>query len=64
MVVFAVQMALAGMSTKILREGMTVSDERTKLEADVITGIEAVKTQAWERPFIEQITAIRSQVIR
>eukprot|EP00892_Ulva_mutabilis_P008206 jgi/Ulvmu1/5758/UM025_0012.1 len=55
------QAALASLSTKILREGMEVADERTKLEADVITGIEAVKTQAWERPFITQITAIRSQ---
>lgn len=58
----AVQTVLASMSTKILREGMEVADERTKLEADVVTGIEAVKTQAWERPFISQITAIRSQV--
>lgn len=55
-------MALASVATKILREGMAVSDERTKLEADVITGIEAVKTQAWERPFTEQIGALRSQV--
>ena len=58
----AVQTVLASMSTKILREGMEVADERTKLEADVVTGIEAVKTQAWERPFTAQITAIRSQV--
>jgi hypothetical protein len=35
------QMALASVSSKILREGMTKSDERTKLESDVVTGIEA-----------------------
>lgn len=40
---------------------MTQADERTKLESDVVTGVEAVKTQAWETFFLQRITAIRAQ---
>jgi ATP-binding cassette, subfamily C (CFTR/MRP), member 1 len=55
------QTALAGLSAKILRENMAVSDERTRLETDVVIGIEAVKTQVWEPFFQATIGAIRSQ---
>lgn len=49
------------MATGILNRGMTQSDERTKLESDVVTGIEAVKTQAWETFFSERVTELRAR---
>jgi hypothetical protein len=59
-----VQATLATLSSKILRQSMHKSDERTKLEADVVVGIEAVKTQAWEKAFMSTIAAIRSQELK
>ena len=57
----ALQMKVTRMATAILNRGMTQSDERTKLESDVVTGIEAVKTQAWETFFSERVTELRNQ---
>ena len=39
---------------------MAKSDERTKLESDVVSGIEAVKTQGWESFSRSRITDIRN----
>lgn len=55
-----VQMYVTQLAAKILNRGMVHSDERTKLESDVITGIEAVKTQAWEPFFLRRVTAARA----
>jgi ABC-type bacteriocin/lantibiotic exporter with double-glycine peptidase domain len=48
-------------ATAILNRGMIHSDERTKLESDLVTGIEAVKSQAWEDFFLGRIGKLRSQ---
>jgi ATP-binding cassette, subfamily C (CFTR/MRP), member 1 len=54
-------MQVTRMATQILNRAMAQSDERTKLEADIISGIEEVKTQAWETLFRERITSVRAQ---
>jgi ATP-binding cassette, subfamily C (CFTR/MRP), member 1 len=56
-----VQAVVTRKATAILSRGMIHSDERTKLESDMVTGIEAVKSQAWETFFLERIQALRSQ---
>jgi hypothetical protein len=47
---------------RILKSSMAHSDNRTKLESDMVTGIEAVKTAAWEGPFLERILRVRDTV--
>jgi ABC-type bacteriocin/lantibiotic exporter with double-glycine peptidase domain len=54
-------MQVMRLAQSITHRGMAQADERTKLESDMVTGIEAVKTQAWEKFFYERITGIRSK---
>ena len=56
----AVQMKITRWASQILNRGMAQADERTKLESDLVTGVEAVKTQAWEAFFMQRITLIRA----
>lgn len=57
-----VQTYMVKLSMRILKSSMTHSDNRTKLESDMVTGIEAVKTAAWEGPFLERILRVRDTV--
>jgi hypothetical protein len=57
---FVLQMKLTRLAQDIVNRGMAKADERTKLESDLVTGIEAVKTQAWEGFFRGRVTDIRA----
>lgn len=48
-------------ASAILSRGMHQADERMKLESDAVTGVEAVKTQAWEAYFRTRITSVRAK---
>ena len=45
--------------TVIRRRLVGHTDARVKLCTEVVTGIKAVKLYAWERPYVERITALR-----
>ena len=48
-------------SGAMLKAALAHTDERTKLEGELVGGIEVVKCSAWEAPFLERINAARAR---
>ncbi|CAD7704333.1 unnamed protein product, partial [Ostreobium quekettii] len=48
-------------SATFKKRALSLSDERAKLEGELISGIEVVKTSTWEMPFREHIMDVRGK---
>ena len=54
-------MALMRWTGVLLKATLAHTDERTKLEGELIGGIEVVKCSAWEAPFLGRILLARAR---
>eukprot|EP00210_Caulerpa_lentillifera_P008090 g7724.t1 len=54
-----IQMSIVRWSAQYVKKALQQTDERAKLEREVVSGIEAVKCNAWEEPFWKRILKIR-----
>lgn len=48
-----------GKQRKILRDSLTATDERAKLESELFGGVEVVKCYVWEGSFMDRIRRVR-----
>ena len=62
-IMFPLNMVLMRKSASLLKAAMSHTDERTKLEGELVGGIEVVKCSAWEAPFLERVTQARRREI-
>ncbi|PNW84295.1 hypothetical protein CHLRE_04g228650v5 [Chlamydomonas reinhardtii] len=53
--------AIVAASNRALKDALGHTDERTKLEAEMMAGMEVVKCSAWEQPLQDRIEAARSR---
>ncbi|GAX80188.1 hypothetical protein CEUSTIGMA_g7626.t1 [Chlamydomonas eustigma] len=58
-----VNLTLMRLSSALLKAALTHSDERTKLEGEMVGGIEVVKCSGWETPFLSRVSQVRSKEI-
>ncbi|GAX80189.1 hypothetical protein CEUSTIGMA_g7627.t1 [Chlamydomonas eustigma] len=54
-------MTLMAWTSERLKAALTHSDERTKLEGELVGGIQIVKCSAWEGPFLQRILQARKR---
>lgn len=54
-------MGLMRWTGELLKATLAHTDERTKLEGELVGGIEVVKCSAWEPPFLGRITLARAR---
>ena len=55
-------MVMMRLTGGMLKSALAHTDERTKLEGELVGGIEVVKCSAWESPFLGRITRARIKV--
>ena len=61
MLMIPVNMELMRWTSDLLKSTLAHTDERTKLEGELVGGIEVVKCSAWETPFLGRINAARTR---
>ncbi|MEW5304006.1 MAG: hypothetical protein WDW36_006649 [Sanguina aurantia] len=54
---------LVTMSSARLKRALAFSDDRTKMEGELVSGIEVVKCSCWEETFKERIGIVRKQEV-
>ncbi|KAI8474713.1 MAG: hypothetical protein J3K34DRAFT_518016 [Monoraphidium minutum] len=47
-------------ATARLRRALAFTDERARMEGELVTGIDVVKASTWEGPFLSRINAVRA----
>lgn len=48
------------LSSKLIKKSLASTDERSKLEGELLAGIEVVKCSTWEESFWSKINAVRN----
>ena len=61
MLMIPVNMELMRWTSELLKSTLAHTDERTKLEGELVGGIEVVKCSAWETPFMGRINTARTR---
>ncbi|CAM1314611.1 ABCC2 (predicted) [Pycnogonum litorale] len=63
MLLLAINAYVGNSSNNLQVENMKTKDERTKLFNEILKGIKVLKLYAWEQPFVQKVTDIRTQEI-